>query len=37
VDSGGLDAARISVAEPGEAPRADDNLVFLKLELGAGE
>ena len=36
VDSGGLDAARISLAEPGEAPKADDNLVFLKLELGAG-
>ncbi len=37
VEDGGLDPARISVAEPGEAPRADDNLVFLKLELGVGE
>jgi len=35
VDTGGLDTARISLAEPGEAPKADDNLVFLKLELGA--
>jgi hypothetical protein len=37
VDTGGLDAARISLAEPGEAPRADENLVFLKLELGVGQ
>lgn len=37
VESGGLDAARISLAEPDEAPRADDNLVFLRLELGVGE
>jgi len=36
-EDGGLDPARISVAEPDEAPRADDNLVFLKLELGVGE
>ena len=36
VESGGLDAARVSLAEPAEAPRADDNLVFLQLELGAG-
>ncbi len=34
VESGGMDAARITLAEPDEAPRADDNLVFLKLELG---
>jgi uncharacterized protein involved in outer membrane biogenesis len=37
VESGGLDAARIALAEPGEAPRADENLVFLKLELGVGQ
>jgi len=37
VEDGGLDPARISMADPGEAPRADDNLVFLKLELGVGE
>jgi hypothetical protein len=37
VDSGGLDPARISLAEPGEAPREDENLVFLKLELDAGQ
>jgi hypothetical protein len=37
VDTGGMDAARISLAEPGEAPRADENLVFLQLELGAGQ
>ena len=36
VESGGLDPARISLAEPGEAPREDENLVFLKLELDAG-
>ncbi|MFU8822562.1 MAG: DUF748 domain-containing protein [Gammaproteobacteria bacterium] len=32
-ETGRLDAARISLAEPGEAPRADENLVFLQLEL----
>ncbi|NHA14042.1 DUF748 domain-containing protein [Thioalkalivibrio sp. XN279] len=37
VESGGLDAARIAVAEPDEAPRADENLVFLQLELGVGQ
>jgi uncharacterized protein involved in outer membrane biogenesis len=37
VEAGGLDAARIALAEPGEAPRADENLVFLKLELGVGQ
>lgn len=37
VESGGLDPARVSLAEPGDAPRADDNLVFLKLELGVGD
>ena len=37
VESGGLEAARIALAEPGAAPRADDNLVFLKLELGVGQ
>jgi uncharacterized protein involved in outer membrane biogenesis len=37
VDSGGLDPARISLGEPGEAPRQDDNLVFLKLALDAGQ
>nr|WP_240900847.1 DUF748 domain-containing protein [Thioalkalivibrio sp. XN8] len=37
VESGGLDPARISVAEPAEAPKADENLVFLQLELGVGE
>lgn len=36
VENGGMDAARITLAEPGEAPRADDNLVFLKLALDAG-
>ena len=36
VESGGMDPARISLAEPGEAPREDENLVFLKLELDAG-
>ena len=37
VENGGMDAARIALAEPGEAPRADENLVFLKLELGVGQ
>lgn len=37
LDRGGLDAARISLAEPGQAPRADNNLVFLKLELGVSQ
>jgi hypothetical protein len=37
VESGGLDPARIMLAEPGEAPRADENLVFLKLELDTGQ
>lgn len=37
VESGGLDPARIMLAEPGEAPRADENMVFLKLELDAGQ
>lgn len=36
-ENGGMDPERISVAEPAEAPRADDNLVFLKLELGVGD
>jgi uncharacterized protein involved in outer membrane biogenesis len=36
VESGGLDPARIMLAEPGEAPRADDNMVFLKLALDTG-
>jgi hypothetical protein len=37
VEAGGLDAARIALAEPDEAKRADENLVFLKLELGVGQ
>lgn len=37
VESGGLDAARIALAEAGAAPRADDNLVFLKLDLAVGQ
>ena len=37
VDSGGMDPAKISLMEPGEAPRADENLVFLKLDLDAGK
>ncbi|MGD9387092.1 MAG: hypothetical protein PVI87_02595, partial [Gammaproteobacteria bacterium] len=37
VESGGLDPARVAVAEPAEAPRADENLVFLQLELGVGQ
>lgn len=36
VDRGGLDPARLVLAEPDEAPRADDNLVFLKLDLKTG-
>lgn len=36
VESAGLDPARVSVAEPAEAPKADENLVFLQLELGVG-
>lgn len=36
VDRGGLDPARLVLAEPDEAPRADDNLVFLKLDLTTG-
>jgi len=35
VDRGGLDPARVSLADPDAAPRADANLVFLKLELDA--
>lgn len=37
VDNGGLDAARIMLAEPDEAPREDENLVYLKLELDVGQ
>jgi hypothetical protein len=37
VDSGGMDPAKISLTEPGEAPRADENLVFLKLDLDVGK
>ena len=33
VETGGLDAERVALAEPGEAQRADENLVFLKLDL----
>ena len=33
VNTAGLDAARVATGGPAEAGRADDNLVFLKLDV----